>query len=474
MTLDKRRRFVNPSTDVEFFLRDYGDEANEMLLFGRDASGGSVCIRMPHERTLHLLPQQASQRAPTLPSNIAGFVRAEAKQLEYAFPHQGVAGRREWHVITYRARNPHAFSAPPPYEKCMSSTAPIEAFLIARRIKSTRWLQSLGGAQLVPHEEQLTHCHAEYTVTDIAESPNTEQAPAIVVLRIADGACRIEQINSVDGTRIELDCAGDIATMVKLHDPDILHGNSDDLSRSVRFRDRAERIRRPNLDANDDVWHANLVAHACGSPLKSAVAATSVACHFAFLHAMVEHDYLPVLPAARSLRPPAESLKGGLNLDTEPGIYRDRVVQLYDFRSLYPSVVLEHGVDLRDDMHEPLLPALMRQLVDARRSALSLAHAAAFKQCANTLIGCFAQSGGRLYCPSVNQRINALGRTALNHAVAIVRRDQLGIVIAGQTDHCCLHAPATPMTLPSGCSMPSTKIIGTWNWHSLPPGRQCS
>jgi hypothetical protein len=71
-------------------------------------------------------------------------------------------------------------------------------------------------------------------------------------------------------------------------------------------------------------------------------------------------------------------------------------------------------------------------------------HAAPYKVCANTLIGCFAQTGGRLYCPAVNQRINGLGRTALNRAAAIARRERLGLVIAGQTDSLLLACTGDP------------------------------
>jgi hypothetical protein len=361
MTCDKRRRTDGSDADVEFFLRDYAESANDMLLFGRDASGGSVCIRLPHERKLYLLPR-AGQPAPA-PPHIAGFMRSESRQLERAFAHQGDAGLREWQVITYRAHTAPTLNQPSLYEQRVASTALIEAFLIERRIKSTSWLLTRG-AQLVASDRQLTHCHAEYTATDIVESTSAELPPPIVVLCIANA--RIEQISCADGSCVELESASDVTELVKLHDPDVLHGNTDELPRSLRFRDRAERIRRPNLDADCSVWHANLVAQACGSPLKSAVAATSVACHFALLHAMNELNFLPVLPAVGSL--PEEQLTGGKNLDTERGVYRG-VIQLYDFRSLYPSLVLEHAIDLRADPHQPLLPALMRQLVDARRDA---------------------------------------------------------------------------------------------------------
>lgn len=437
MTCDKRRRTDGAQPDVEFYLRDYAESANDMLLFGRDASGGSVCIRVPHERTLYLLPP-AGQPAPA-PAHITGFMRSESRQLERAFAHQGDAGLREWQVITYRAHTAPTLNQPSLYEQRVASSALIEAFLIERCIKSTSWLLTRG-AQIVASDRQLTHCHAEYTATDIVESTSAELPPPIVVLRIANA--RIEQISCADGSCVELESASDdVATIVALHDPDVLHGNTDELPRSLRFRDRAERIRRPNLDAGADVWHANLVAQACGSPLKSAVSATSVACQFALLHAMAELNFLPVLPAVGSL--PVEQLTGGMNLDTEPGVYRG-VIQLYDYRSLYPSLVLEHRIDLRPDLHEPLLPALMRQLVDARLNAPSPDHAAAYKVCANTLIGCFAQTGGRLYCPSVNQRINGHGRGALNRAVAIARRQRLGLVIAGQTDSLLLACTGDP------------------------------
>jgi hypothetical protein len=268
--------------------------------------------------------------------------------------------------------------------------------------------------------------------------------PAIIVLRV-DPESHVALVESIDcgndGKCTVLEREGDAghsaAQLVELYDPDVVHGNIECHAKRapvVRFRDRAgRRVQRMHLDADDgDVWQASLVARVCGCPLGAARPISS-ACQFLLLHAMHKRGFVPVLPERGSM--PFEVVKGGNNLDTVGGVYRgDTRVLHFDFRSLYPSLVLEYNIDLSDDLEQPLLPALMSGLIDARRCTPAAAFGAAFKKCANALIGCFGSRNLRLYCPSAYARITGKGRETLNRAVALVRREKLGTVIAGQTD----------------------------------------
>jgi hypothetical protein len=156
--------------------------------------------------------------------------------------------------------------------------------------------------------------------------------------------------------------------LVAEHDPDVVHGSIEqqaDEAPILRYRTHNKKIRRANLDVGEDVWKTSLFAQICGCPLGTAVRGISESCEFALLHAMLELGYVPVLPKSGSQAKVA--VGGGLNFATVPGIHRN--VLHFDFRSLYPSLVLENGVDLCSNMHQPLLPALMRRLVDARGQA---------------------------------------------------------------------------------------------------------
>jgi hypothetical protein len=61
MSVVEKRQQREPA--AEFFLMQHADGSDAMLLMGRDASGGSVCVRVPYERTLYLLPSGLASAA---------------------------------------------------------------------------------------------------------------------------------------------------------------------------------------------------------------------------------------------------------------------------------------------------------------------------------------------------------------------------------------------------------------------------
>jgi hypothetical protein len=211
MTFAEKRRRVDTS-ECTFYLRDANlDE--EMLLFGRDSSGTSVCVRIPTERTVYLPPSPA-------PPALAGLSSCKMTTLERAFPQQGEGGMREWQVVTYRSPGTQLVASAP---SLRSYDTPVSAFLIARGIKCARWLTTVS-AQLVPRELQRSRCHAEYTAVDVVESNiESDAAPPIVVLRVEVGGARIEQIDSVRG-KVLSRTAGDVDALVAEYDPDVVHG----------------------------------------------------------------------------------------------------------------------------------------------------------------------------------------------------------------------------------------------------------
>lgn len=258
---------------------------------------------MPPERTAYLL-------SSTGESAVSGLVSRETRSLERAFPQQGEGGMRDWHLVTYRSYGPQ-FAAISSGR--LFSDTPISAFLVERWIKCLHWLTTVG-AQLVPREEQRSHCHAEYIAEDIAESADIDLAPPpIVVLRVEDERARVEQVDSVDGTVLPVD-VGDVGSLVAVHDPDLVLGNIEQYANEapiLRFRTRDNKIRRANLDDGEDVWRTSLFAQACGCPLATAVSGSG---EFALLHAMLEFGFVPVLPARQSQ--PEVAVSGGRNFET--------------------------------------------------------------------------------------------------------------------------------------------------------------
>ncbi len=169
-----------------------------------------------------------------------------------------------------------------------------------------------------------------------------------------------------------------------------------------------------------------------------------------------------VAPSVQPAPPPdAEGgeIVGGLVLDSRPGFYRN--ILLFDFKSLYPSLIRTFNIDplthvpaaeaaaLPPDRlvrtpggavfrrEEPgILPELVARLARERaraRAAGDAAGAQATKILMNSLFGVLGSSASRLFSPAVANAITTAGQHVIRLAAAAVER--LGHrVIYGDTD----------------------------------------
>lgn len=152
----------------------------------------------------------------------------------------------------------------------------------------------------------------------------------------------------------------------------------------------------------------------------------------------------------------AVEIAGGLVLDSVPGLYRNILV--YDFKSLYPSLIRTFNIDpltfLRDGddgtagiirtpggaafrSDEPgILPDLVARLWDERAEARRAGDergATAIKILMNSLFGVLGSPPSRLFSPDVANAITRAGQHVIRRAAAAVTR-RGHRVLYGDTD----------------------------------------
>ena len=126
---------------------------------------------------------------------------------------------------------------------------------------------------------------------------------------------------------------------------------------------------------------------------------------------------------------------GGHVLDSTPGLYRD--VLSFDFRSLYPSIIRTFLIDPLGGA-DPILPALVTTLHEARGKAANPAMSRAIKILMNSFYGVLGTPGCRFFDPRLPTAITTKGHAIIERA----RRffvDQGLDVIYGDTDSLFVH-----------------------------------
>jgi len=172
-----------------------------------------------------------------------------------------------------------------------------------------------------------------------------------------------------------------------------------------------------------------------------------------YLGALRQHGR--VAPSVRATAAAAGegSIVGGLVLDSRPGLYRNILV--FDFKSLYPSIIRTFNVDplthapadAPDVVRTPggaafrrdepgILPELVARLAVERaraRSAGDAIAAQAIKILMNSLFGVLGSPASRLFSPAVANAITTAGQHVIRLAAGAV--EALGHrVIYGDTD----------------------------------------
>jgi hypothetical protein len=141
--------------------------------------------------------------------------------------------------------------------------------------------------------------------------------------------------------------------------------------------------------------------------------------------------------------------EGGLVLDAVCGLHR-KPVYVVDFKGLYPSLVMEHGIcftnrpSQRGEIATPekmrVLPAVMRTLAGIRAAMQLLgdneaasADAVMLKLLGNATLGKFGQRGARFECVEIAEEITRAGRCTLDEVVEAAKLTGLPILY-GDTD----------------------------------------
>jgi DNA polymerase-2 len=175
--------------------------------------------------------------------------------------------------------------------------------------------------------------------------------------------------------------------------------------------------------------------------------------------AAFDYLYLPLLHRAgrvagdvADVPPPMQPLPGGYVMDSRPGIHEN--VLLFDFRSLYPSIIMTFMVDplgmasrsenrvkgpvgpgfARD---ESILPSIISGLLDARQRAKSAKNAPlsqAIKIIMNSFYGVLGTPGCRFFSYDLSTAITGTGQYLLRQTTEHIQSVAGCPVIYGDTD----------------------------------------
>lgn len=170
-----------------------------------------------------------------------------------------------------------------------------------------------------------------------------------------------------------------------------------------------------------------------------------------------------VAPSVGAQAATGTGISGGLVLDSVPGLYRNILV--FDFRSLYPSLIRTFNIDPLTHVASPgagddvqptpsgaafrrdergILPELVDELWEARLAAQAAGDAIgaqALKILMNSLFGVLGAPASRLFSPAVANAITTAGRHVIG-LVADAMRARGFTVVYGDTDSVFVDAGA--------------------------------
>lgn len=194
------------------------------------------------------------------------------------------------------------------------------------------------------------------------------------------------------------------------------------------------------------------------------------------MHQFHEQGYLPPNKVKNyRFERKGASYKGGLVLEPKRGFYNDYVICM-DFKSLYPSLMIEHnicfttvqrtydeGVWTRADIPEEggprgILPSSIKNLIDRRAEILKQlkneedplriqqlkTRQQALKVVANSIYGSLGFKNARFYCVPLAELITRKGREALEYVVNMCR-DRNFDVIYGDTDSVMINSKSASL-----------------------------
>ncbi|MDR2577569.1 MAG: DNA polymerase II [Chitinispirillales bacterium] len=175
--------------------------------------------------------------------------------------------------------------------------------------------------------------------------------------------------------------------------------------------------------------------------------------------ASFDHLYLPRLHRAgyvagdtADIVPPSQPLLGGHVLEPAPGLYEN--VLVFDFKSLYPSIIMTFMIDplgfrVRDgdrvsnpmgssfSKNHSLMPEIIRELLAARAVAAEQKNpylSTAIKLMMNSFAGVMGATGCRFFSEHVSAAITGTGRYILKASIEHIENVCGKKVIYGDTD----------------------------------------
>jgi DNA polymerase-2 len=175
--------------------------------------------------------------------------------------------------------------------------------------------------------------------------------------------------------------------------------------------------------------------------------------------ASFDHLYLPRLHRAgfaagdtADIRRPDNPLPGGYVLEPAPGLYEN--VLVFDFKSLYPSIIMTFMIDPLgfriaggDRIATPIgttfsrdvsiMPGIIRELMDARAMAVKLRNpylSQAIKLLMNSFAGVLGSTGCRFFSDEISPSITLTGQHILKLSIERIEKTYGKKVIYGDTD----------------------------------------
>lgn len=202
---------------------------------------------------------------------------------------------------------------------------------------------------------------------------------------------------------------------------------------------------------------AEKLARITGAPLNSIFNGyKSDRVEYLLLHQMREHKYAIPKQLIDTRVNSKDTYEGGYVFLERPGVYSGSYIALFDFNSLYPSIIQEYNVCFStadvltintapEERRPSLLPGILKDLVD-QRSAIKKkmqnsqentnvleVEQRAVKLVANCIYGCLGYKGFRFYNKKMAAFITECGRSILKDTKYIL--EQKGYrVIYGDTD----------------------------------------
>ena len=180
--------------------------------------------------------------------------------------------------------------------------------------------------------------------------------------------------------------------------------------------------------------------------------------------AAFDHLYLPRLHRAgfvagdtADIVQTGEPLPGGHVLEPTPGLYHN--VLVFDFKSLYPSIIMTFMIDplgfkIRGDnkLSNPsgtsfsketsILPGIIRELMEGRAKAREQKNpflSQAIKILMNSFYGVLGSTGCRFFSPQLASSITLTGRYILKTTIEHIEKTSGKQVIYGDTDSLFVH-----------------------------------